>query len=111
MVNHLSIFIVACSCLEKTRHGSETEHANNPRKRACVGACPLQEVLEAIGGRVLSAGSSWEFRTKGLCLYKQPVLVARRTPSGTGPIVGATASVAVLRQVQPGRFAQGIQGA
>ena len=29
---------------------------------------------------------------------KQPVLVARRAPSDLGPIVGAAATVAVLRQ-------------
>ena len=36
-------------------------------------------------------------RGQGL-VSKQPVLVARRTSSGTGPIVGAAATVAVLWQ-------------
>ena len=31
-------------------------------------------------------------------LTRQPVLVARRTPSGTGPDMGATATMAVLWQ-------------
>ena len=34
---------------------------------------------------------------QGNDFIKQPVLVARRTLSGTGPIVGAAARVAVLR--------------
>ena len=38
----------------------------------------------------------------GNYIFKQPVLVARRTGSGTGPTVGATDLVAVLRQVQLG---------
>ena len=42
-------------------------------------------------------------------LFKQPVQVARRTGSGTGPTVGATDLVVVLRQVQLGRPAQGFQ--
>ena len=33
------------------------------------------------------------------------MLVARRTPSGTGPIVGATATVAVLRRARWRPFA------
>ena len=42
-------------------------------------------------------------RLQGNAFIKQPVKVARRTPSGTGPIVGAAATVAVLRQDQVGR--------
>ena len=33
-------------------------------------------------------------------LLKQPVLVARRTPSGSGSDAGATATAAVLRQAR-----------
>ena len=36
LVNHLNIFMVACSCLWKTRHGSERMHANDPTKISCV---------------------------------------------------------------------------
>ena len=32
------------------------------------------------------------------CFIRQPVLVARRTPSGTGPTRGAATTVVVLRR-------------
>ena len=45
-----------------------------------------------------------DVRIWGNCLVKGPELVPWRTGSGTGPIVGATVIVALLRQVQVCRY-------
>ena len=62
-------------------------------------------------GRVLGGPSEAPEGPYVLTFVKQLVLVARRTLSSAGPVVGATDLVAVLRQNQLGRSAQGIQGA
>ena len=43
LVNHLNMFIVACSCLWKPTHGSGRGHANDPRKRTF-----LRSALQAL---------------------------------------------------------------
>ena len=71
---------------EATGPGSEIRGGQDPPRR------PSEQTA--------SDAQSFNLRVEGIYSIRQPVLLARRTPSGSGPDAGATA-LAVLRLGRP----------